>query len=206
MYRRGGFTIVELLIVVVVIAILAAITVVAYNGITRSAKISSTIASVNTYEKALRLHLAENGSYPEFWGSVCLGEGYPDRNSDGTGDCGASDYPAIENSTFNTELRKTISSLPTVNTGTLRAPFSDSVTWVGAYIMRWDDVTYNGVTSSFVLSYVLDGGNVSCENSATMETIPGESWPTTRTSTTGFSWSDGTTTACHISLPNPTNI
>ena len=38
---KQGFTIVELLIVIVVIAILAAITIVAYNGIQNRAKASS---------------------------------------------------------------------------------------------------------------------------------------------------------------------
>ena len=41
MMNKQGFTIVELLIVIVVIAILAAITIVSYNGITNSANDSS---------------------------------------------------------------------------------------------------------------------------------------------------------------------
>ena len=43
-----GFTIVEVLIVVVVIAILAAVTVVAYNGITASAKESALRSDLST--------------------------------------------------------------------------------------------------------------------------------------------------------------
>ncbi len=45
--KQTGFTIVELLIVVVVIAILAAITIVAYNGITNRTKESSVMSSVS---------------------------------------------------------------------------------------------------------------------------------------------------------------
>jgi type IV pilus assembly protein PilA len=48
--KQTGFTIVELLIVIVVIGILAAITVVAYSGIqqrARDAKIASALQSVN---------------------------------------------------------------------------------------------------------------------------------------------------------------
>ena len=59
-----AFTIVELLIVIVVIAILAAISIVAYNGIqerARSAALKSDLTQVN---KQLKLFQADNGSYP----------------------------------------------------------------------------------------------------------------------------------------------
>ncbi len=59
-----GFTIVELLIVVVVIAILAAITIVSYNGITRSANASSAKSALATMQKKLEAYNAEEGRYP----------------------------------------------------------------------------------------------------------------------------------------------
>jgi prepilin-type N-terminal cleavage/methylation domain-containing protein len=62
--QKSGFTIVELLIVIVVIAILAAISIVAYNGIqnrTNDAVIQSDIAQVS---KRIELYKAETGSYP----------------------------------------------------------------------------------------------------------------------------------------------
>jgi len=55
---------VELLIVIVVIGILAAITIVAFNGVqdrSRYAKAQSDISALN---KAILLYYAENGSYP----------------------------------------------------------------------------------------------------------------------------------------------
>ena len=48
----NGFTIVELLIVIVVIAILAAITIVAYNGIQERARITKIKADLNQISKA----------------------------------------------------------------------------------------------------------------------------------------------------------
>lgn len=61
---RAGFTIVELLVVVVVIAILAAITIVAYNGITASAKESALKSDLSTTAKKLNVAKAEDGSFP----------------------------------------------------------------------------------------------------------------------------------------------
>lgn len=51
--HSSGFTIVELLIVIVIIAILAAITVVAYNGVQDRAKTSKRDSDVSLYIKAI---------------------------------------------------------------------------------------------------------------------------------------------------------
>jgi prepilin-type N-terminal cleavage/methylation domain-containing protein len=62
---RNGFTIVELLIVVVVIAILAAITIVAYNGIQNRAKISAVKSSLESAVKSVEVYAIKNGDmYP----------------------------------------------------------------------------------------------------------------------------------------------
>ncbi len=57
----SGFTIVELLIVIVVIAVLAAITVVAYNGIQERAQSTSIINKAAAYKKGLQLWEADTG-------------------------------------------------------------------------------------------------------------------------------------------------
>jgi type IV pilus assembly protein PilA len=61
---QKGFTIVELLIVVVVIAILAAITIVSYNGITGRANHSASKSAATTLQKKAELYLSEVGNYP----------------------------------------------------------------------------------------------------------------------------------------------
>lgn len=62
--HKKGFTIVELLIVIVVIAILAAISVVAYNGIQQRARDSERSSEMKTIEKALAMYFIDNGGYP----------------------------------------------------------------------------------------------------------------------------------------------
>lgn len=61
---RGGFTVAELLIVVVVIAILAVITIVAYRGITVSANESSLRSDLSTAAKKLNVEKVDAGSFP----------------------------------------------------------------------------------------------------------------------------------------------
>jgi prepilin-type N-terminal cleavage/methylation domain-containing protein len=61
----SGFTIVELLVVIVVIAILAAITVVAYNGIQTRANDSKIRATAAQVQKAIQLWGVQTGVLPQ---------------------------------------------------------------------------------------------------------------------------------------------
>lgn len=70
--KNKGFTIVELLIVIVVIAILAAISIVAYTGIQQRARDSSRTAAVQQIQKSLEAYRAVHGRYPP---QVSIGTG-----------------------------------------------------------------------------------------------------------------------------------
>lgn len=59
-----GFTIVELLVVIVVIGILAAITIVAYTGISQKAVSASLQSDLDNASKQLKLFQVENSAYP----------------------------------------------------------------------------------------------------------------------------------------------
>jgi prepilin-type N-terminal cleavage/methylation domain-containing protein len=62
--KQTGFTIVELLIVIVVIAILAAIGMLAYAGVRDRANDSAVRSDLSNISTKLKAYAAENGEYP----------------------------------------------------------------------------------------------------------------------------------------------
>lgn len=63
-YQHSAFTIVELLIVIVVIGILAAITIVSYSGISSQANVATIKSDLDTNNRKLQLYYTKYGSYP----------------------------------------------------------------------------------------------------------------------------------------------
>lgn len=62
MQSRSGFTIVELLIVIVVVAILAAISLIAYTGFQTRAHAAAVVSDLRATEKALRAYMVTSGA------------------------------------------------------------------------------------------------------------------------------------------------
>jgi len=80
--QNKGFTIVELLIVIVVIAILAAITIVSYNGIVERAKISSIVSDLSSSYQQLAVNSIDGDTYPASAAAANGGQGL--KSSSGT--------------------------------------------------------------------------------------------------------------------------
>jgi prepilin-type N-terminal cleavage/methylation domain-containing protein len=147
MYKsKSGFTIVELLIVIVVIGILAAIVIVAYSGVQQRARNSQTMSGVVAYQKALNMYATLNGSYPNTSG--CLGAGYP-SNSCWVGPSG--NYNV--NATLDTNLSSIISTKPAVATKVLQITSVDQR--LGA-LYRYTSAT------DIKIIYYLEGAGQTC--------------------------------------------
>ena len=99
MRKNVGFTIVELLIVIVVIGILAAITIVAYNGIQDRAKSSSNISTARSFVAAFTVLKIDSGLDT---GVYCLGN--PAAYSNGS--CAMMGSTGTVNATINSVLAK----------------------------------------------------------------------------------------------------
>lgn len=62
--KESGFTIVELLIVIVVIGILAALVITTFSGIQRKARDSERQTDINAIHGQVEAYYAQNGKYP----------------------------------------------------------------------------------------------------------------------------------------------
>lgn len=141
-HRRSGFTIVELLVVIVVLAILASITILVFNGVQERAQNSRFLAAFDAYEKGFRLYAIQNGRYPySYTGdalgdttgtdstsgvatatSACLGENYPANAEMGAKQCvylkSSNTILGYQNDSVNNALKTVMASLPDMDTKT----------------------------------------------------------------------------------------
>ncbi|HEY0965387.1 MAG TPA: prepilin-type N-terminal cleavage/methylation domain-containing protein [Candidatus Saccharimonadales bacterium] len=95
---QAGFTIVELLIVIIVIAILASISIVAYNGIQSRAEQTANYAAIRSYTQALQIMKSDTGSLPA--ANSCLGP----AGSYAGGTCSFAGQNGTVNTTTNNSL------------------------------------------------------------------------------------------------------
>ncbi|MFZ1242682.1 MAG: type II secretion system protein [Candidatus Saccharimonas sp.] len=136
--KTSGFTIVELLIVIVVIAILAAISIVSYNNIQARAKNAARLTMAENTIKLLELYKATYGEYPKLEADrgYCVGTGYPKQR------CRSDSYPYSElDITLSAELKK-VGTIPTGN-------YNEISGESGPYVYTWRDGTAFGFFQPF---------------------------------------------------------
>ena len=81
MKTKPAFTITELLVVIVVIGILAAITVVSYTGVTQRATIAGVQSDLSNASKKLKIYQLENETYPIDKVAAVTAKLMPDSNN-----------------------------------------------------------------------------------------------------------------------------
>jgi prepilin-type N-terminal cleavage/methylation domain-containing protein len=104
--KQKGFTIVELLIVIVIIAILAAVTVIAFNGVQARARDSQRMSDIKSINKAVKFYIVDNGHAPDFNGN-CAVEMGPDNSCYSNDMNGGNSWSALQ-----TALTPYIKTLP----------------------------------------------------------------------------------------------
>lgn len=203
-----GFTIVELLIVIVVIAVLAAVVSVAYSGVQRSARNTQRIAAAKEWQKIIHLYIAANGRYPAGSSNVhyCLGNGYAtDWDGNPDQDCATTANIKHVNIPMNTAYQTIVPSLPafpatpiTVNGG---AAISSGIS-----MRSHDTLDPSGTPRTFypVLLYWLEGNGQDCVLRPIMKNVTSGISIATDGST--YTANDGLGTQCRIALPYPADI
>lgn len=155
----SGFTIVELLIVVVVIAILAAITIVSYNGISQRAKNTEVLSRIDSYTKIFQLYKVQNGAFPGIVSTeagntvtACLGDPseYSLSSPFSAGNCGQQNSTVYNASATLVSQLKTIS--PNLPAGTIPAIVVNGNNYRGLMYSYIDSTNAN-------ITYVLSGNN-----------------------------------------------
>ena len=72
---NGGFTLIELILVTVIIAILAGMVTLSFRGTATDAKIRAALGDIKSYESAIELYALENNDqYPEELSGLLTGK------------------------------------------------------------------------------------------------------------------------------------
>ncbi len=178
MHKRNAFTLVEILITIVIIAILASISMVAYSGIQTRAQAASTLATESNYAKVIQIYQSTQGDYPvttdnggmplpfaSSSGFICAGDpsDYPAKDGFLAGSCATTDGGVTSSMNASSSFHSQLTSV----SGTIRVN-SNNVVVAGSN--RFRGVNYAAYPSSVGsgsvrLQYYVNG-DVSCGSGA----------------------------------------
>ncbi len=205
MKLQRGFTIVELLIVIVIIAILAAFIVISYNGIQLRAENSKTTTAVQAYKKALLQYAVENNAYPSIPYSVCLGENYPDAIGAGANKCAGAQYPVSENTTFNNAIRKYFAG-GKIPLPSLKKQMRSSYGFVGAFFVTDSAMKLNGQSQPWWIVYMYLGNQAKCPIGPVYRSVS-PNWSVYLFPEVTYTNQNGTDgVECYMPLPDPKTL
>lgn len=152
-HSRAGFTIVEILVVVIVIGILVGVVVVSYNGAQIKAENAKTSQAVSQYVKAVTSYAVRNGAYPISTTSGCLGTVAACARVSGAATC-FSVGAIVADTALATTIATEINPAPEPSAQTMTCSTNQ---YKGAYYAKND--TTSGKTAS--ITYFLRG-NQTC--------------------------------------------
>lgn len=207
--RQRGFTIVELLIVIVIIGILAAIVIVAYNGIQAKARNSQTASVVQTYRKALIAYAVDhNNQYPiGVTGVNCLGTGYPDLGSGSPPrDCqGGTESPLYTtNPNLDNALKPYIGNKQLTPSLTQIHSGGNEVIKIGVKYLNQSLYQLQGSPHAWWLEYVIEGKPNKCPIGPVYQ-ASGDPWYNLNVKADFTEeYDDGI--VCNTPLPNPSTL
>ena len=186
--KAHGFTIVELLIVIVVIAILATISIAAYTNIQQRAKNTAIINAASQSLKMIEAYIAANGTYPSKYNAcITVDSGCQvDLNSDSI---------ISSNSTFNT-IMATVGILPK------NVPAEGSRLYGLTYQYN-QAFRVNDESQPVRLVYYLFGTNQNCGVNRVMRWISADTYQTLSNGYTDGNNGGLNKTLCWVSVPGP---
>ncbi|HET8884308.1 MAG TPA: prepilin-type N-terminal cleavage/methylation domain-containing protein [Candidatus Saccharimonadales bacterium] len=186
MYKsKSGFTIVELLIVIVIIGILAAITVVTYSGIQQRARDTARTSDMASIQKALEIYRTSNPTYPP---RDSIGTNQPAGFSPRYGS--SYEYSVATNGSWQTEL---------VDEGILNSVQVDPLNDNNHYYIYWASGPngYGACTEPFyvLVAYGYESGNIPTSSQTLTCTMPDGSF--------GSHWAENSTQAVFSNTQTP---
>lgn len=198
--KPRGFTIIELLIVIVIIAILAAVTLVAYSSIQQRANNVARIANANAAVKLLSAYVATYSTYPYVASSSsCLGNGFADSNTHCWGIDSAT--PGTRNATLNDVELVKVGSLPNNTTPPVQVASGRALGPVYIYSPTY---TLDGAPHRLFILYFLDGTNQDCGLSGVvLRSSTDTSVYQTVTTSPKNSGNNGNATMCYVAVNDP---